>query len=336
MLGPFRNRAKLPDEVRSLFERALERLGVTVTRWKGATAIAQRRDKPLEINVAAHLEVLDSRPERTPRDGLAIYLSSRLGLPLPDELALDLRIVRPWLRARVLHPRVLEGPSRAMCRREAFSQPGDEAGSAPPQTDLITAVSIGGAGSVSFVTTRSLDAWDLTFEEVLLIGTENIRSLLTPDDLSEVSGPEPEASRRAKGADQSKRPTTAGVLAVIDSTGETGAAASLVLESLLPDADPASGLLFSVPADDATLVLPVIPGAGAASLAGLVQATYALAAEREHPLSEQVFWRRKPGGGAARTVKVPMTSIHEGGSRRVHLEADGVVEELLKILGEIE
>lgn len=297
-----------------MFERALGRLGVTVKSWKGATALGERRGEPLAVNTAEHLEVLDNVPARTHADPLAIYLSSRLGILLPEELALDLRLVKPWLRARVVHPRVLSGPARAMCRRVAFAPvvPDSIMPETAPQTDLLTGVSIGGGRSISYVTTRALDAWSLSFEHVLGLGVRNVRSLLSPDDMSEVGG-------------------APGVCAIVDPTLETGASASLVLDHLLPASEHNEGVLFSVPGDDATLVLPVVPGSGAKALAGLVQVTYAMAAERDQPLSEQIFWKR---GGVVR--KVPMTSIHEDGARRVHLEADGVVEELLRILGEIE
>lgn len=309
MLGPFRRKPTLPPEIREVFAAALSHLETRVVKWKGVVAVCDRKGRDLEINTAEHLQVLDNTPAKTPPIGLAIYLATRLGLPLPESLALDLKTVRPWFRSRVLHRRVLDGPSRGMCRRPAFADPGAEAG---PVDELITAVSIGGSRSTAFVTTRSLDEWGLSFEEVQMIGDENLKALLSPDDLRDVDGAE-------------------GVLAVIDSTQETGASACRVIDTLLPEIDPEIGVLFAVPADDTMLALPIRAGAGAKSLAALVQVTYAIAAERDEPLSEQVLWKRN-----GRVVRVPMTSVHEGGARRVHLEADGVVEDLLRLLGELE
>lgn len=321
MWSPFRKSTSLPQPVRAIFARAFELLDTRILKWRGTTAVLQRRERVFEHNVFEHLDVLDSSPGETPEQPLAIYLATRLGLPLPDSLALDLDLIRPWLRARLVHPRVLEGPARAMCRREAFA---DEArargGRAPAEgtepntggSGLLLAVGIGGSRSISFVTTRALDLWGLTFEEVVMIGADNIRRLVSPDDLSEVDG-------------------APGVLALVDSSGEVGASAVLVLDRLIPDASNETGILFSVPGDDACLLLPVRPGAGAASLAAMVQMTYALAAERDLPLSERIFWSRR-----GRVSSLPMTAVVEGDSRRVHLEASGETEELLRILGELE
>lgn len=310
MLGRFRKAPRLPREVEQVFEAALARLGADGIRWKGVVLHFHRRGEPGTLDTSEHLEVLDNAPARTPVDGLAIYLASRLGVPLPDDLALDLRVVRPWLRPRVLPVRALEGPSRAMCRRPAFGSGPDHA----PAPDLIAAVSIGAGRSASFVTTRSLDAWNLEFDDVMNLARANLRGLVTPDDLHDVEG---------GGAE--------GVLSLNDPSLETGAASALVIEHLLPEAASPEGVLFAVPSLDTLLALPVRRGAGARSLAALVQVVFTMTAQHAEPLSETILWRRDQG-----TDAVPMTSVHEGGSRRVHLEARGVVEHLLRILGEID
>lgn len=315
MFSKFRNSPRLPREVEEVFERAVARLGGSRFKWKGVTLSFVRRDVRRDFNTAEHLEILDNAPGRTPVDGMAIYLGARLGLPLPEDLALDLKIVRPWLRPRVLHRRVLEGPLRAMCRREAFVLEQDErrepAEAGDRAEELITGVGIGGASTATYVTTRALDVWGLTFDEVMLIAVENLRGLVSPADVRDVEGSE-------------------GVLAVVDDTLETGASAALVLDDLMPEAGWETGVLFSVPRQDVTLILPVRPGAGARCLAALMQTVFAMHAEGEHPLSERVFWKR-----AGTIDHVPMTSVVEGGARRVHLEARGVVEDLLRVLGEI-
>lgn len=319
MFSKFRKAPRLPREVEEVFERALSRLDAKPLKWKGIVLRFERRGVPHKLNTADHLDILDNIPANTPVDGMAVYLGARLGFPLPEDLALDLRAVRPWLRPRVLHTRVLEGPARAMCRRAAFTPVADDAPPAPPPApDLITAVSIGAGRTATFVTTRALDTWGLGFEDVLALALNNLRALINPSDLRDADG-------------------AAGVLTLTDPTLETGAAASLVLEHLLPELDPHAGALFAVPSDATTVVLPVRSGAGAKALASLVRAVYAIAAEQDTPLSETIFWHRPAKrGGRPDIIAVPMTSVQEGGARRVHLEAQGVVEDLLRILGEID
>lgn len=325
MFEKFRKSPRLPRDVEEVFERALLRLDAKPGRWKGVVLAYERRGTAGELNTAEHLEILDNAPGHTPIDGMAIYLGTRLGFPLPEDLAMNLGAVRPWLRPRVLHERVLEGPSRAMCRRPAFAPVRDDAESPvpPPAPELITAVGIGGGNTATYVTTRALDSWGLGFDDVLAMALANLRALMSPGDLRDVEGAE-------------------GVLAVNDPTLETGAAASLVIDHLMPEAmgrgDDAHGTLFAVPSLDTTLAMAVRRGAGARSLASLVQVVFSIASETDARLSETVFWRRRTGPrlADAPVVAIPMTSVHEGGARRVHLEAQGVVEDLLRILGEIE
>lgn len=312
MLGRFRKAPRLPREVEEVFEAALARLGATPGKWKGVVLHFERRGEPGSLDTSEHLEVLDNAPARTPVVGLAIYLASRLAIPLPDDLALDLRAARPWLRPRVLPVRALEGPSRAMCRRPAFGNTPEHA----PAPDLIAAVSIGAGRSATFVTTRSLDGWNLEFDDVMKLARANLCELIGPDDLHDVEGAE-------------------GVLSLNDPSLETGAASALVIDHLLPEASTPEGVLMAVPALDTLLAMPVRPGAGARALATLVQVVFTMTSRHAEPLSEAVLWRRDSGAGPA-TDAVPMTSTHEHGARRVHLEAHGVVEDLLRILGEIE
>lgn len=286
-----------------------------------------RRGVEGELNTAEHLEILHNTPANTPSDGMAIYLGARLGFPLPDDLALNLGAVRPWLRPRVLHERVLEGPSRAMCRRPAFAATSGGtsvvAAGPPPVPELISAVAVGAGQTATYVTTRSLDAWGLEFEDVFGLAVSNLRALMRPDDLRDVEGAE-------------------GVVAVVDPTLETGAAASLILDHLMPEPlsrdEDRHGVLFAAPSMDTTVAMEVRVGAGARALASLVQVVFSVASESESPMSETVMWARRTGARLAdiSVSAVPMASVQEGGARRVHLEAHGVVEELLRILGEID
>ena len=86
-----------------------------------------------------------------------------------------------------------------------------------------------------------------------------------------------------------------------------------------------------MPGEDVLLLLPLEEDAGAEGLVGAVQATFALGSDRAEPLSDAVFWRLEN-----EVRPLPMTRIQDGDSHRVHLEAEGVMRELLERLGAIE
>ena len=296
--GDARERRGGSDRAHRLLESALERLGCEVTRWRGSLATVRRKGEKFHVSAETVGMMLDRPIESSSRDELTLLLGDVLGLGVDAALLDSLELVRPLLRPRLVNPRELEGPNRSMCRREAWG-------------DLIAGISVGRGQRRTYVTTRQLDAWGLEFEDVMLIARENLKRAIDTSHLHDVEG-------------------AAGLLAVVHE-GEPAASAAFILEELLPGIDEAPGIAFSTPSEDALLLLPMEIGGGAAGLAALVQATYALAAEREEPLSEQVFWRH-----AGEIVFVPMTWVEEEGSRRVHLEARGVVEDLLRYLGEVE
>lgn len=290
--------AHVSDRSRKLLESALERLGCEVTRWRGSLATVRRKGEKFHVSAETIATMIGRPIDASTRDGLVLMLADLLGLPPEASLLDSVDLVRPLLRPRLVNARELEGPNRAMCRREAWGE-------------LIAGITVGRGPKRTYVTTRQLDAWGLEFDEVMLIARENLKREIDTSHLHDVEG-------------------AAGLLAVVHDS-EPAASAAFILEELLPGIDDAPGIAFSTPSEDALLLLPMEIGGGAAGLAALVQATYALAAERDEPLSEQVFWRH-----AGDIVFLPMTWVEEEGSRRVHLEAKGVVEDLLRYLGELD
>ena len=283
---------------RTLLESALERLGCEVTRWRGTLATVRRKGERFHVSADTIATMLERPIVSASRDELVLLLGDLLGLGVDEELLASLDLVRPMLRPRLVNASELDGPNRAMCRREVWGE-------------LMAGISIGRGARRQFVTTRQLDTWGLEFEDVLLIAKENLKRVIDTSHLHDVEG-------------------AAGLLAVVHEK-EPAASAAFILEELLPGIDEPPGIAFSTPSEDTLLLLPLEIDGGAAGLAALVQATYALAAEREEPLSEQVFWRRR-----GEILYVPMTWVEEEGSRRVHLESQGIVEELLRYLGEVE
>lgn len=292
------DRRGLTGEAREALERALERLGCEVARWRGGLASVRLKGERFHVSAETIAAMLDRPLDAAGPDELVLLVAEVLGLPMEDSLLESIDPVRPLLRPRIVGPGELEGPNRTMCRRPLWG-------------DLVAGVTVGSGVRRRFVTTRQLDSWGLEFEEVLLLAKENLKRVINTSHLHDVDG-------------------VAGMLAVVHD-GEPAAAAALILEDLMPGIDARPGIVFSMPGEETLLLLPLEMGEGAAGLAGMVQATYALAAEREEPLSERVFWRR---GGEV--VVIPMTWVEEEGSRRVHLEAEGVVAELLRDLGEVE
>ncbi len=282
---------------RESLERSLRGLGCEVTRWRGRLASVRRGDERFHLSLDVVASLLDEPVASIGESELTLLVADLLGLPVEHSLLLDLSLVRPMLRPRLVNVRELEGPSRSMCRRELHG-------------DLLTAVSVGSGSRRTFVTSRLLDAWSLEFGEVMLVARENLRGAL---DTSSVVD--------CQGAD--------GLLAVAHER-EPASASVLILEDLLPGVTASPGVVWSAPSDETLLLLPVEAGSGIESLSALIQATFAIAHEQSQPLSEQVFWRVDDS-----TWRLPLTWVEEGRARRVHLEAEeGVMAELLAVLGD--
>lgn len=255
----------------------------------------------------------------------AIGLASALGLQPPPELTRDFRLLRVLLVPRLYSTRELAGPRRGMCRREAFSEENESGEVAGARGDLIRALAIGEGVGAPVVTTATLDQWPVDFDEAWAVAMTNLRARLGPDSLEAMTPSPPQPPPHPPHPPAQRNPT--GVMALNDAR-LPGSSGALSLGTLFPEAPVSLGVVFALPLVRMTLALPVEPGSGVTGLAALVQLTHSLAVDRRDRLSDQVYWWRRGG-----VVHLPMTTVVEERSRRVHLEAEGSVGELLRILG---
>ena len=152
------------------------------------------------------------------------------------------------------------------------------------------------------------------------IGPGNLRRSLLPDDIHEV--------------DQSF-----GTLAIIHDS-EPAAPACFIFDTLLPHWQPESGAVFAIPTEDTCLVLPVMHGMGAEALADFVQMSFNLFGRTEDALCDQLIWATgaEIDGHLDPTPRfrhLPITKVEERTGKRVHLEAEGAMGDLLRVLGAI-
>lgn len=298
MSPPNESEARVLEDRKRRIGAALTRLGCDVLKWRGDLATVERGSTRFHASIGTILPLLNAPIETIRDDQLTLHVADALSLPVDASLLEDIRIVRPLLRPRLVNIRELDGPARAMCRRDAWG-------------DLIWAVSVGCGTKRVFVTTPLLDRWTLEFAEVMAIANQNLGAVLDSSHLHDVDG-------------------AAGVLALVHDR-EPASAGAAIIETIVPDIVDGYGVIMGAPADETLLLYPVEEGAGAAGLAGIVQATFALAVEQAECLSEQLVWRR---GNSWELL--PMTWVEENGARRVHVEAQGVMRDLLRILGEVE
>ncbi len=287
------------DRERETLEAAFALLGWDILWKRKGEFIVSKGDRRLSLGLETVRSGLDvDSVELTSVPDVALMLTDLLALAVPERLADSIELCRPYLRPRLVPPSDLSGPVRGMCRREAWGP-------------LSWGVSIGLRSRRSFVTSRLLDRWGLEYDDLMMLAIGNLNEAFTPDLVCEVSGVE-------------------GLSAVMHDR-EPAASAVLLLDQLIPCDGPSLGHVFSTPTEATLLAMPVQAGGGADALALLVQGTYAVAAEHSASLCDQIFWRRE-----ATTTLLPMTWVEEGGSRRVHLEAEGEISHLLRILGEID
>jgi len=286
------------DSFQQRIAHAMRLMGCDLLRWHSPRATVRRggaEGERFEVDMSLLAAQSGASIGEMDAVDIALTLSGLLGLPLSADATSEFERVQPYLRPRLVTRASLGGRRRQMCRRDAFGE-------------LVSGISIGPGAGASFVTTQQLDAWGLEFDAAMHQAVGNLRIAMGPESVFDTEG-------------------APGVLAVVPEQ-EQGSSAYFVLDHLFPEVTPERGMVFSVPGDDVLLLMPVEPGAGAAGLAGLVQMTCSMAAERTEPLCDQVFWRV-----AGRVVRLPLTIIDEGGSRRAHLEASGDVQELLRVLG---
>jgi len=298
----------LTDQRRAAIEQALLSLGLPVLRWKDHHASVRRDDGKLDLDVAMLVSQLPAATDLEDHRSLAVLLAPLLGIPLPHELLASLDEAARWLRPRLIPPAELSGPRRNMCRRDAFA-------------GLVRAISIGSGPTASLLRTEELDRWNIEFDRAFDIACSNLRSSILPDDIHEV--------------DQSF-----GTLAIIHDT-EPAAAACFIFDTLLPHWQPESGAVFAIPSEDTCLVLPVMHGMGAEPLADFVQMSFNLFGRTADTLCDQLIWAAgtETNGHLDPTPRfrhLPITKVEERTGKRVHLEAQGAMGDLLRVLGTLD
>lgn len=283
----------------ALLESAIALIGGSDIRWKDAVATFRRgaSGERVTIDFSESAERLDGDRSADEDDAL-IEVLAKTGWSAPPEIFGDFERWRRRLRPRIIGAPSTTGRDRAMCRRDLFA-------------GLLAAVRIGSARGGPYVSTRQLDDWGLSFEELLPFAAVNQRKIMTPEHLHEVEG-------------------AAGVMAVVHER-EPGSAGYFILDALLPDQPSELGVVFAVPDEDVMLMLPVVEGGGAEGLAIMVELAFRLTVEGSFPLSDQLFWRAN-----GRVIHLPTTVVEEGKSRRIHVDASGAGEELFRILGALE
>jgi len=288
----------LSDRDRKRVEDAAAVLDLGRPQWRADRVGFRKGSLDLSIALPALQRILRD-PTRTQSllfDSLA--LAGGLGVAPPAPAVADLDAVRPLLRPRLLHPRELVGPRRAMCRRESVG-------------GLVQAIAIGPEWTAPLVTTAVLDHWPLSFEEVLEVSLANMAKAVGPDAVHGLED-------------------APGVSAVVHPR-ETVSSALPLAAKLLPDQSPTLGIVASLPTPDVLLLLRVVPREGVRTLAGLVDATVGMFNQSKEPLHDQLVWCR-----SGRMEALVMTFVEEGGSRRVQFDAEGAVGELLSILGALD
>lgn len=289
--------ASFSESERALIGQAASLLAVGAPRWRrGHVEFAGRSDLAA-VSVESLRRILKHRTSDDPVL-FAIALSPLVGVAPPIGVLADMPRLRHLLRPRLLHPRELQGPRRLMCRRETFG-------------GLLQAIALGPRLDAPLVTTPALDQWHAEFEDVFADACRNYSKEVTNKNILEVQG-------------------APGLLALLHER-EQAAAAAFIIDSLFPPDLLPHGVVFAAPGAEVLLAFPVIENAGPDGLAAIVQASFSMSRERDDPLSERAFWKR---GGA--TIELPMTAVEDRKSRRIHIEARGPLEDLLRILGAIE
>lgn len=285
------------ERERALLDEAGALLGIGPPRWRWKHAEFRHLSEPRPVSVDVLRRLLRSDPSGD-EVVCAIGLAAAVGVQPPPEMLTDVSRIAHLLRPRLLHPRELQGPRRLMCRREAFG-------------GLIRAIALGPRDDAPLITTAVLDRWRAEFDDIFARAVSNLANRMTNRHILEVQG-------------------APGLLALLHER-EQASSGVFILDRLFPPDLLPHGVVFATPGPEVLLAFPVIEGAGPDGLAAIVQASFSMAHEREEPLSERVFWHRDQ-----RTIELPMTAVQDRKSRRIHIEARGPIEDLLRILGAIE
>jgi len=221
------------DQLESL-NTATEAIGLPKPRWRKDSAEFLIKGTKYPVPISSLRTFMQRADVRSSPTVAALALAELLTITAPHELLRDLRPIQHLLRPRLLHPRELQGPRRAMCRRDVLDH-------------LIQAIAVGRSELAPLVTSATLDRWGLTFEELLSVALENLREVLTADHLHDVEG-------------------APGVLALLH-RHEQASAGAFILEGLFLDSTAPHGVVFSTPREDLLLALPVVANAGPDGLA---------------------------------------------------------------------
>ena len=282
---------------RDAYARAFALLGADVVRWHGAVGTLRRHGDEFSLDTALFASELDRRASGYTPESLALRLADTLGLAAPEEIVGD-DVVRalPLLRPRLVTPETLAGPGRAMCRREIGP-------------DLLVAISIGRRTIRNFVTTRMLDAWRMSFDEVLDAATEELVRRFDVRDIAPLDG-------------------LSHALAIRHER-EPAASVAFGLDRLVPDIDAWPGALLGVPSDDTLVIVPLDERSDMRALGAVIEANHAMSVGRTDTLSERPLWLCE---GLLRELDVAL--IMEGEVRRATVRtADETVARLLRTLG---
>ncbi|MEQ9617380.1 MAG: hypothetical protein RLN60_05030 [Phycisphaerales bacterium] len=301
--------SSLSRAARDAVADALASLGCEHIKFKSGSIHFEVRGEKIQLAEAMLPDWVPSVTAPVDVERLIIAMSDVTGLPVPRAIASDLGLVQARLYPRVVTREAFAGPDRAMCRREIG-------------TDLFAAVWIAVGGQGLWLTTAELDKWPIDFEEALVLARENLERVIDTGSLNEISDGH-------------------GVYAVL-AEGVDLAGAMIDLPSFFADdfKTGGHGALASAPAPGTLLLLPVRAGGGAEGVASIVQISDMLRDDRlPDELPRRLYWARPTisAGLLGYTLEMlPVIIIHEGGSRRAHVDASDDVQMLLQVLGEID
>ncbi|GAB4551660.1 MAG: hypothetical protein Tsb0013_13780 [Phycisphaerales bacterium] len=282
---------------RDAYERAFACLRTRVVRWDGPVCALKRGDEKFTLDTGLFAGELEKRPSAYRPETLALLLADTLGLPADEGLVLsDIVNALPLLRPRFVRSSVLEGPGRALVRREVGP-------------DLLLGISLGRRTMRNFVTTRILDAWGMTFDEMLDTATEELLRRFTIEDIRPL-----ESDPR--------------VLAVTHPR-EPAASLALGIDRMVDGLDEWPGALLGKPSEDTLLLVPLDDASTIKDLGAIIESTYRLANEHTQPLSPYPCWLFE---GSLHTLGLRMEEA-AGGGRRATVETNHPhVAHLLRVL----
>ncbi len=272
---------------RDAFENAFGLLRVGVSKWDGSVCTLKRGADRFSLDTVLFAQELDKRPSAYTPEGLALRLADTLGLPADESLVID-DVVKalPVLRPRFLHASVMDGPGRDLVRRELA--PG-----------LLLGVSLGRQTVRNFVTTRLLDAWKMTFDEVIDVAIEELMRRFTIEDIHSLAS-DPR-------------------VLTITHDREPAASVALGLDRMVVGIDAWPGSLIGKPSEDQLLLVPLDEQSDIKDLGAIIESTYRIANEHARALSAHPCWLYN---GVLHTIGLRMSDEQASGGRRATVETN--------------